>query len=124
MQLEPDLIAILKQAAYDPEANREYDLFAGGFCWSDEFPPAYWDACTRLGHVNRYLIGHRVTRILGQNDDRFLPIWQAVEQAVPMWPGLRPERRSTALAKDLLAQYRRDEKSLRRLERESRRDSP
>ena len=104
MSISPELLALLAQARFDPDAKRGYDLFAGGFFWSDEFPAGYMEMCVDLDDwSHRMLINHRTEVILCLEVKRFQELWADVERALPDWPGLRPERRDPRFASELLA---------------------
>ena len=90
MPISPELLCLLRQARYDPSANRGYDHFSGGFHWSDKFPEGFTEAAIRLEEwPHRKLIAHRAAIILGEDLGRFREIWQEVERDAPGWPGLR-----------------------------------
>ena len=59
MSIPSELLSLLRQARYDPTASRRYDLFSGGFLWSDEFPEGVWEVAIRLQDwSHRMLISH------------------------------------------------------------------
>ncbi len=103
MPISPELLALLRQTRYDQSAHRSYDLFAGGFQWSDEIPEGFWEFVIRLDDwSHRKLIAHRAAVILGGDVGRFIEIWREVERDAPDWPGLRPERRDPSLSEQLI----------------------
>jgi hypothetical protein len=104
MAIPTELLTLLRQASFDPAAVRNYNVFDGGFRWSDEFPSGFFDQVIRLDYwLDRYLAAHRASLILGKEDHRFRSIWQEVQREVPGWPGLRAERSDTSLATELIA---------------------
>jgi hypothetical protein len=88
MPISPELLALLRQARYDPSADRGYNHFTGGFLWSDEFPEGFWEVALRLdGWSDCELVAHRAAVILGGDVGRFASTWQEVEREAPNWPG-------------------------------------
>jgi hypothetical protein len=107
--LTPDQARALESLRFDPNARRSYELLSGGFVWTDETCDGVWhapDAGDEQWYVLRYLWGYRASLIRGAPDERLRSTWDAMVANYPDWPGLRPERRSTALAAELEAQAR------------------
>jgi hypothetical protein len=52
-------LSVLRNACYDPEAVRAYDMWSGGFYWSDEG----FEELARVSdnYLCRYLINHRAS---------------------------------------------------------------
>ena len=119
-QLTPEIVAAARALRFDPEASRGFDVFAGGFVWTDEWSPALEEACRRASAVEfadffRQVVGYRASVIRGDADEKLFPCWKALERLCPEWPGFRPERCSGALLADLertndleLAKFERD----------------
>ena len=106
MAVPPEILELMKRTSFDPGASRGYEHFSGGFYWSDEFAIGHMEIALGLNDfTHRFLIAHRSAIILGRNVQRFLALWQEVEQHVPGWPGLRPERRDPALTAELVAKH-------------------
>ena len=107
MAIPLELLACLRQTSFDPMATRKYNIFDGGFRWSDEFPPEFFHEVIRLDYwLDRYLAAHRAALILGEDVHRFRTIWMEVEREVPNWPGLRAERCDFRLGPELVAKRR------------------
>src|SRR5688572_9548391 len=89
-------LAILPVAQFDPEAVRKYDIFAGGFYWSDERIEA-------LGGTDTYrqILAYRASLCERAPRKELLDTWDQLQRACPNWPGFRPERCSNALLNDL-----------------------
>ena len=88
MPVSPELLALLRQARYDPSAQRRYNHFDGGFRWSDEFPEGFWEVALRLDDwSDRKLCAHRAAIILGGNVGRFAYTWQEVDARGPRVAG-------------------------------------
>ena len=91
-------LSVLRNSRYDPEAARAYDMFSGGFYWSDEGIEDLARASDN--YLYRYLIHHRALISEGKSRGPFT-LWEQLLLACPNWPGFRPERRAPALASDL-----------------------
>jgi hypothetical protein len=100
-------LAILREARFDPESVREYDLFAGGFYWSDERIEAVSDSDTY-----RVILAYRASLSEGAPRNELLDTWNQLQRACPDWPGFRRERCSPALANDLDEEWKRFEADL------------
>jgi hypothetical protein len=115
-------LAILREARWDPDATRSFEIMAGGFHWSDErLLGDAASACLASGSwAFRYLIGYRASLIRGVPREALRAAWDHLSQECPHWPGFRPERMSPALAAELDRESRRTCIGLRRLERKLR----
>src|SRR5262245_55763012 len=102
-------LSVLRISRYDPEAVRAYDIFSGGFYWSDE-------GITELAKVSdtslyRYLIRHRASISEGKPKGP-LALWDQLLSVCPDWPGFRPERCAQSLASELEQAWKVAETSL------------
>ncbi len=105
---QEDVLDILRQTRWDPNAICIYDGISGGLVWSDEYPRAAFAACfSENNWAFRYVLAYRASLIREDPRDEFrAPFFQLVREC-PDWPGLRPERRSPELQDHLnLAQSR------------------
>lgn len=101
-------LAVFDRMPFDPAATYAYEHLAGGFVWTDEFPPVSSDNWKSLSHddLYRFVIHIRRSITLGNEELLSLPLWRQLEQHAPHWPGLRPERRTGRIRKRLLAAER------------------
>lgn len=109
-RFSPAAIAALKQAVWDPKAERLTDLLAGGFFWSDENLHEVSQTGIRKDFTaERMLVAYRASLAMGKPRSVLSEPWEQVCQEAPEWPGLRPERRSSAngeeLEANLMAEY-------------------
>lgn len=91
--------ALFGSLRHDPSAKRGFDVFSGGFVWSDEVSRDV-DAVPDTVLPLRQLIDHRAALTNGTTSEH-AEVWAAVERLYPDWPGLRPERRDAELAVEL-----------------------
>ncbi|WDI42267.1 hypothetical protein [Bremerella sp. P1] len=95
-------LAILRQTIWDPNAICIYDGVSGGLVWSDEYPHEAMKVCLPDNHwAFRYVLAYRASLILGEPREEFSAPWDQLMKECPNWPGLRPERQSTALREQL-----------------------
>lgn len=100
-------LAILDHMRFDPAASYFYDHLAGGFVWSDEFPPLGPDRrIVSSGYLERYIIHIRRCITLGETELLSFYLWRQLEEGAPNWPGLRIERRTGRIVKRLRAAER------------------
>jgi hypothetical protein len=115
MRFPDAVIEILRQAHWDPNAQRDFDLMSGGYEWSDE---GFRDALSKCASADvdpfRCVLGYRASLVLGEPRAELREPWDQLLAVCPDWPGFRPERADPCLAKELNAQ---NEASLRQLER-------
>jgi hypothetical protein len=95
-------IRILREARWEPDAKRSYEIMSGGFVWSYE----------RLGEASRicvesdswafrYVMGYRASLTHGTPRDELREPWDQLLSECPDWPGFRPERCDPILAPEL-----------------------
>jgi hypothetical protein len=120
--LFPDeALEILCGAAYQHDAERSYEVMSGSFWWSDELVRDTVASCRRHDSwAFRYLMGYRGSLIRGAPESGLLPVWDQVTRECPNWPGLRIERNSPSLAKELHRAEREQCVEFLRWERQSR----
>lgn len=101
-------IQILNAMPFDENATYFYELMAGGFLWSDEFPEIDSNKWKDFGHddVYRYLLAIRREIMLGNEDRKQHPLWKQVKTYAPSWPGLRQERLTGRIVNRLKAAIR------------------
>ena len=101
-------LRILNCMQLDEDATYFYDMMAGGFVWSDEFPDIRSEKWKifRQGLVFRYLIALRRQITLEYEGMGIHPLWLQVVQEAPNWPGLIIERRTGRIVKRLKAAER------------------
>jgi hypothetical protein len=109
---------LLNDLSIDGTAVPFYELMSGALMWPDEkakMPVA------ELGWF-RAALNFRSSLILQGPRTEFEPVWNALKQAAPNWPGFRPERctPSPELVEILTKQKR---KSARYLDRQGRAES-
>jgi hypothetical protein len=93
-------IEILRAACWSAEATRGYEIFSGGFYWSDEGLEEAARFCDD-NWAYREVIGYRASLIQGlPRRELFLP-WEQLQNECPNWPGFRSERCAPALAAEL-----------------------
>jgi|SRR5208283_4847944 len=120
----PEALAILRQALWDPNATRSYEIMSGGFSWSDERMTDVSFVC--MAHRSwafRFLMGFRASLSAGAPREELSPPWDQLLQECPDWPGFREERRSTELAAELHRESRRMCINCLRWEREVRKQA-
>jgi hypothetical protein len=92
----------LRNALWDPNAERYYNVWSGGFYWTDEKLREAGSVCREQdnwGH--RVIIGYRASLIKGNPRYELKEAWDYLQKECPDWPGFRPERISSELAADL-----------------------
>ncbi len=90
--------------AQDLNATRGYDLFAGGFKYSDEVPRDLWcseEHVLPLVTLLRQLWGYRASLIEGQPRNDLQVVWEAVRTWSPNWAGFSQDRCSCDLTAEL-----------------------
>ena len=92
MHIDIAATAILRRCLHDPSAVRRYDLLRGGFLWSDELPECAAGELESVIAMLAPVIAYRASLTLRQPDSRYEADWDALQAAVPSWPGFRPER--------------------------------
>jgi hypothetical protein len=92
----------LRQARFDPRANRGFNRAAWAFLWSDELLHHVRPICKAQGsRAESCLLAFRSSLIEGRPIEEYRGPWEQLRAAVPEWPGFRPERCSTNLARAL-----------------------
>jgi hypothetical protein len=102
MLFPEEALAMLQQARYDPEARRGYEALTCAFYWSDELLSKVHRIC--LNHGSRayfYLMVFRSSHVRSKPIEEYRRTWEQLQAAAPEWPGFRPERCSTDIARDL-----------------------
>jgi len=102
MLFPSEALALLRDACYDPEAHCGFAGLPCGFNWSDELLVKARPIC--LAHGSRadfYLMAYRSSLIRGEPIEEYLFPWDQLQAACPDWPGFRPERCNTELARSL-----------------------
>ena len=103
--LFPDsAIVILREAVWQPDATRSYDMMSGGFVWSDE----PWRSAARECRKSdswafRYVLGYRASLIRECPLEELAEPWLHLKAECPKFPGLRPARFSPNLRQELEA---------------------
>jgi len=117
--LFPDeALAILRQARWDANAQRSYEIMSGGFRWSDERLGETAFLCVERGNwAFRYVLGYRASLSRGAPREALQAPWEQLRRECPEWPGFRPERSSPGLAAELDAEQRRIDLELDELDR-------
>ena len=98
----PTLATRFEQLAFDPNAERDIELFGAAFVWSDEKPS--FDDLHNTVPITRffqYLLWYRKSLIQQEPFDPFTKYWDAFQSACPTWPGFRPERCDPNLCDEL-----------------------
>ena len=118
-----DGLALLREAVYDPEAERGFEGLSRSFFWSDELLRNVMRVCRNHGSMAHFFVmEYRSSLILGNAIEENRPVWEQLQNACPAWPGFRPERCSTDLAGDLKRAWKRQclefDRTLRDLEQE------
>ena len=102
MLFPEEVLAILREARYDPEARRGFEALRASFHWSDECLPRVSRLCmNRESQACFNVMVYRSSLIRGKAIEEFRRTWEQLREACPEWPGFRPERCSTDLASDL-----------------------
>ena len=83
---------VLGACQYDPDARRSYDMLRGAFVWQDEFPPPSSLDCGLAIVTLAPVIAYRGSLTLGSPQPKLGESWRALREALPFWPGFRPER--------------------------------
>jgi len=89
------LYELLGKCEYDPKATRGFDVFAGGFTWSDEVPSTeFIDEKQRPIIVVRLrtVVAYRASLSFDSPRPEFELDWNELAKSVPNWPGLRDDR--------------------------------
>jgi hypothetical protein len=117
--MDPLVASLLGQCLYDPDAERIYDIMRGGFLWSDEFPAcSTHDEFLLVLDVLAPVIAHRASLTLGEPDPTREDSWNALQTAVPSWPGFRLDRIYGRPERDLRAAKIREDRCLAALDRD------
>ena len=83
---------VLRICIYDENATRFYDLFRGGFVWSDE-TPGFTNGCLPLNYgLLVEIIAYRASLTAGKPRIEFEEHWNTLKSVCPSWPGFREER--------------------------------
>jgi len=114
----PAAIAVLREARFNPNAKRQYEIMSGGFVWSDErlFDSVHSGAILPV----RFLMAYRSSLTLGTPDEEARVPWDKLLRECPEWPGFSSERRDPSLAKELDAECRRVRREIIALDRDFR----
>jgi len=95
-------LAILRKAHYDEKATRNYEILSGGFWWSDELLRDVATVCMEVdSYAYGYVMAYRASISTGTPRDDLRGAWDQLLLECPDWPGFRPERCATTLARDL-----------------------
>ena len=114
MLFPDDAIAILREARWQPDAKRSFELMSGGFVWSDERLGDISLLCVELDNwAFREVIAYRASMIRNAPRTELHEPWDQLMQECPDWPGFRPERSDHSLMKALDAE---SDESIQRLE--------
>jgi hypothetical protein len=117
---EPAL-AVLRQARWETNALRSYEIMSGGFQWSDERLGEAARICMEhRSWAFRYVLGYRASLTRGAPREGLRAPWDQLLRECPDWPGFRAERVSPELAAELDREWRRVCVGFRRLERRAR----
>jgi hypothetical protein len=93
-----EVLALLRQMRYDPEAHRGFECLSTSFYWSDEGLPRAMRLCMDHGSRATFCtMVFRTSLIKGEPVDGYRRNWEQLRAACPKWPGFRPERCSTEL---------------------------
>jgi hypothetical protein len=100
MLFPDEALGLLREARHDPEAERGFNKASGAFLWSDELLHRARPLCAKGGsHAELYLLRYRRSLICGEPIEEYRRPWDQLRAACPDWPGFRPERSTTALAR-------------------------
>jgi hypothetical protein len=117
-----EVLGLLRQAVFQPNAKRHYDMLSDSFWWSDEMLLEMAGLCSvKQNWAFRALLAYRGTLIKGQPDEYLRAPWDQLRRECPNWPGFLPERCSTELLPALQRAGRRALISCARTEEEYRR---
>lgn len=118
-----DGLAVLQKASYDPAAERGFEGLSRSFFWSDELLRNFMRVCRNHGSMaHRFVMEYRSSLMLGGAIEEYLPVWEQLQNACPAWPGFRPERCSSDLARDLKRAWKRQCLDFERLLRDGKQD--
>lgn len=94
---------LLNSCKYDPNAERCYDVFAGGFSWSDEVPDVgNTKISLTLSLFLRPIFNYRASLTRGEEAVKNKKEWEALKESIPDWPGFRDDRIYGNLREELL----------------------
>lgn len=101
--LFPDnAIDMLRRARWSADATRSFEIFSGGFHWSDECLSDVARICVESDNWSfRYVMAYRASLIRGTPRDELREPWDQLRIECPEWPGFRPERCDCSLAQEL-----------------------
>ena len=84
---------LLNSCKYDPNAERYYDIFVGGFRWNDEIPDiGNAEISLELSLFLRPIFNYRASLTRGEESIKNKKEWEALKESVPHWPGFRDDR--------------------------------
>jgi hypothetical protein len=97
-----EIVNALKKCVYRSDAERCYDLFAGGFSWDDETSYGF---SSNDGALNiddlfdlecklylRPVFAYRASLAKGEHREELREEWDDLKNRVETWPGFREER--------------------------------
>jgi hypothetical protein len=120
MLFPDEALAFLGNARYDRAAKRGFEGLTCAFHWSDELLFQVHRICRN--HESRaffYVMVFRSSLIQRKPIEEYRRTWDQLREACPEWPGFRPERCSTELARDLVRTMKRQCIALEREMREA-----
>jgi len=119
----PQSIAVLRQARFDPNATRRFEIMSGGFVWSDErlLEDVHFSLHNSSNYAVRALMGYRSSLIEGKPSENYRLPWDQLLRECPDWAGFRAERSRPSLASELAAEWRKVRRGCIQMERELRR---
>ena len=101
--LFPDTaIDVLREAVWDQDATRHFEMMSGGFMWSDEGWRDVARMCVRLDNwAFRYVLGYRASLIRESPRHELVAPWEQLLESCPDWPGFREDRCAPELRTEL-----------------------
>lgn len=114
-----DIKSHLEKCRYMSDATASYDIMAGGLIWSDEIPQR--EECDDYLKVALYLrpiIAYRASLTLGNERIEFKKHWLKLNEAIPYWPGFKPERIRGEAERLLRIHKYKEDKVIKKLEDE------
>ena len=104
---------VLKKCVYDENATRYYDIFRGGFVWTDE-TPGQSENKIWLGYgVLVEIIAYRASLTAGKPRLEFEEYWYELKSVCPSWPGFREERIYGKIVRDYKAVKLKEDRCLK-----------
>lgn len=104
---------VLRKCNYDENATRSYDIFRGGFIWSDEFPSYLKNNFPLSCGLLVEIIVYRASLTARNPRIEFEEYWNTLKAICPSWPGFREERIYGQIERDFKAVKIKEDRCLR-----------